>query len=414
MTHSSEDEQPIEQIVGEELEQLEQLFAEQTHPDALELFDRASLKELVAQHETPFMVLDLEEVEYQYKALQAALPGVKLFYAVKSLSHPSLIKRLKSLGSQFDLATTGEVDLVKGLGVAGDACIHTHPIKKDKEIKSALAFGCHRFVVDNPAEVLKFIPYKDQVELLVRVSFRSQDAVVDLSRKFGCALEELPGLVNLAIENELTVSGLSFHVGSQSLSPMAQVNAVTASINAMNEMTHINWKWLDIGGSFPVSYQGPVTPIEDFCAPVMEALKALPEGMEVFAEPGRFISAPSMIEVLSIMGKAKRGARIWYYLDDGVYGALSGQMYDHAKYPISPLKPVDPMGDFYPSVLAGPTCDSVDVVDEDIELPEMQVGDIMIARQMGAYTIASATEFNYYPKPKVVVVEDLIEHPDES
>ena len=403
-----------EQLVGEELEQLEQHFAEQTHPDELELFDRASLKELVAQHETPFLVLDLEEVEYQYLALQAALPGVKLFYAVKSLSHPSLIKRLKKLGSQFDLATTGEVDLVKGLGVQGEQCIHTHPIKKDKDIKAALEFGCHRFVVDNPAEVLKFIPYKDQVELLVRVSFRSQDAVVDLSRKFGCALEELPGLVNLAIENDLTVSGLSFHVGSQSLSPMAQVNAIKASIYAMNEMAHVHWKWLDIGGSFPVSYQGPVTPIDDFCAPLMDALKELPEGIEVFAEPGRFISAPAMIEVMTIMGKAKRGARIWYYLDDGVYGALSGQMYDHAKYPISPLKPVDPMGTFYPSVLAGPTCDSVDVVDEDIELPELQVGDIMVARQMGAYTIASATEFNYYPKPKVVVVEDLIDHTDEN
>lgn len=403
-----------EQLVGEELEQLEQYFAEQTHPDELELFDRASLKELVAQHETPFLVLDLQEVEYQYLALQAALPGVKLFYAVKSLSHPSLIKRLKNLGSQFDLATTGEVDLVKGLGVQGDQCIHTHPIKKNKDIQAALEFGCHRFVVDNPAEVLKFIPYKDQVELLVRVSFRSQDAVVDLSRKFGCALEELPGLVNLAIENDLIVSGLSFHVGSQSLSPMAQANAIKASIEAMNEMTHVHWKWLDIGGSFPVSYQGPVTPIEDFCAPLMDALKELPKDIEVFAEPGRFISAPSMIEVMSIMGKAKRGARIWYYLDDGVYGALSGQMYDHAKYPISPLKPVDPMGDFYPSVLAGPTCDSVDVVDEDIELPELQVGDIMIARQMGAYTIASATEFNYYPKPKVVVVEDLIDHAEDN
>ncbi|WEJ62987.1 type III PLP-dependent enzyme [Thiomicrorhabdus lithotrophica] len=404
----------VEQLVGEELEQLEQHFAEQTHPDELEQFDRASLKELVAEHETPFMVLDLEEVEYQYLALQAALPGVKLFYAVKSLSHPSLIKRLKNLGSQFDLATTGEVELVKGLGVQGEKCIHTHPIKKDKDIKAALEFGCHRFVVDNPAEVLKFIPYKDHVELLVRVSFRSQDAVVDLSRKFGCALEELPGLVNLAIENDLTVSGLSFHVGSQSLSPMAQVNAIKASVHAMNEMTHVHWKWLDIGGSFPVSYQGPVTPIEDFCAPLMDALKELPEDIEVFAEPGRFISAPAMIEVMSIMGKAKRGARIWYYLDDGVYGALSGQMFDHAKYPISPLKPVDPMGDFYPSVLAGPTCDSVDVVDEDIELPELQVGDIMVARQMGAYTIASATEFNYYPKPKVVVVEDLMDHTDDN
>lgn len=395
-------------------EELVQHFAEQTHPDELERFDRATLEELIQRHETPFLVLDLQEVEYQYRALQKALPGVELFYAVKSLSHPEVIRRLKKLGGRFDLATSGEVDLVQGMGVSGEQCIHTHPIKKEREIRHALAFGCTRFVVDNPAEVLKFVPYKDQVELMIRVSFRSQDAIVDLSRKFGCVLEELPGLVDLARQHGLTVSGLSFHVGSQSLSPTAQVNAIQASIAAMTEMAHVNWKWLDIGGSFPVSYQGPVMPIEDFCTPIVEALNDVPEGVSVFAEPGRFISAPCMIEVLSVIGKAKRGARTWYYLDDGVYGALSGQLYDHARYPLAPLKPVDPTGDFYPSVLAGPTCDSIDVVDEDIELPELAVGDILVAKQMGAYTIASATEFNYYPKPKVVVVEDLIDHTDES
>ncbi|WP_178861988.1 type III PLP-dependent enzyme [Thiomicrorhabdus cannonii] len=384
-------------------------FAEESHPDVLEQFDRASLEELVAKHETPFMVLDLEEVDYQYKSLQAALPGVKLFYALKSLSHPELIKRLKSLGCNFDLATIGEVELVESLGITGDQCIHTHPIKKDKEIKRALEFGNKRFVVDNIEEMKKFYKYAGQVELIIRVSFRSKQAVVDLSRKFGCTLEELPVLVDMAQSNGIDVVGLSFHVGSQSISPMTQVNAIRSSIAAMKVMNNVKWKFLDIGGSFPVSYQEEVTPIAEFCVPVMEALAELPEGIEVFAEPGRFISAPSMIEVVSIVGKAKRGARTWYYLDDGVYGGFSGQMFDHAKYPIAPLKPVDPMGEFYPSVLAGPTCDSIDVVAEDIELPEMEVGDILIGKQMGAYTLASATEFNYYPKPKVVVVEDIFD-----
>ena len=389
-------------------------FAEQSHPDVLELFDRESLEDLVAKHETPFMVLDLSEVEYQYKSLQAALPGVKLFYALKALSHPELIKRLKSLGSSFDLATIGEVELVESLGIKGDQCIHTHPIKKDKEIKRALEFGCNRFVVDNIEELRKFIPYAGQVELIVRVSFRSQQAVVDLSRKFGCALEELPVMVDLAQKNGIDVVGLSFHVGSQSLSPMTQVNAVRASVAAMKVMQHVNWKFLDIGGSFPVSYQEAVLPIADFCAPVMEALTELPEGIEVFAEPGRFIAAPSMIEVISVVGKAKRGAKMWYYMDDGVYGGFSGQMFDHAAYPLAPLKPFEATGEFYSSVLAGPTCDSIDVIAEDIELPEMEIGDILIGKQMGAYTIASATEFNYYPKPKVIVVEDIFDPETEA
>jgi ornithine decarboxylase len=359
-------------------------FAEESHPDVLELFDRASLEELVAKHETPFMVLDLSEVEYQYMSLQAALPGVKLFYALKALSHPALIKRLKSLGSYFDLATIGEVELVESLGISSDRCLHSHPIKKDKEIKRSLAFGCNRFVVDNIEELKKFIPYAGQVELIMRVSFRSKQAVVDLSRKFGCSLEELPVMVELAQKHGIEVVGLSFHVGSQSLSPMTQANAIRASIAAIKVMNSVNWKFLDIGGSFPVSYQEEILPIEDFCAPLMEALSELPEGIEVFAEPGRFIAAPSMIEVVSIVGKATRGAKTWYYLDD-------------------------PSGEFYSSVLAGPTCDSIDVVAEDIELPDMQIGDILIGKQMGAYTIASATEFNYYPKPLVVVVEDIFD-----
>jgi ornithine decarboxylase len=384
-------------------------FAEQSHPDVLEEFDRASLEELVEKHETPFMVLDLSEVDYQYKSLQAALPGVKIFYALKSLSHPALLKRLKNLGSYFDLATIGEIDLVESLGIKGNQCLHSHPIKKDKEIKRALEFGCNRMVVDNIEEMKKFIPYADQVEIIIRVGFRSKQAVVDLSRKFGCALEELPTLVNLAKDYGIDVVGLSFHVGSQSLSSMTQANAIRSSIVAMRLMKGVNWKFLDMGGSFPISYQEEVLSISDFCAPVMEALSELPKDIEVFAEPGRFISAPSMIEVVSIVGKAKRGAKTWYYLDDGVYGGFSGQMYDHAVYPLAPLKPFDPTGEFHSSVLAGPTCDSIDVVAEDIELPEMFVGDVLVGKKMGAYTIVSATEFNYYPKPKIVVVEDIFD-----
>ncbi len=389
-------------------------FAELSHPDVLEEFDRASLEELVAKYETPFMVLDLSEVEYQYKSLKAALPGVKLFYALKSLSHPELVKRLKMLGSFFDLATIGEIDLVESLGIRGEQCIHTHPIKKDKEIKRSLEFGCNRMVVDNIEELKKFIPYAGQVELIIRVSFRSKQAVVDLSRKFGCALEELPLMTDMAKQHGIDVVGLSFHVGSQSLSPMTQANAIRSSAAAMKTMNSVNWKFLDIGGSFPVSYQEAVLPIDDFCIPIMEALSELPEGIEVFAEPGRFISGPAMIEVVSIVGKAKRSAKTWYYLDDGVYGGFSGQMFDHANYPLAPLKPFDATGEFLPSVLAGPTCDSIDVVAEDIELPEMEIGDILIGKRMGAYTIVSATEFNNYPKPKVVVVEDIFDPDTES
>jgi ornithine decarboxylase len=145
-----------------------------------------------------------------------------------------------------------------------------------------------------------------------------------------------------------------------------------------------------------------VLPIEEFCAPIRAALAALPEGTRVIAEPGRFICGPAGTVVTTVMGRAWREGRWWYYLDDGLYGSFSGQLYDHARYPIELLGPAE--GPRFHSVLAGPTCDSIDVVAEDIELPELHAGDRLVGRQMGAYTAASATDFNFFPRARIVVV----------
>ena len=125
--------------------------------------------------------------------------------------------------------------------------------------------------------------------------------------------------------------------------------------------------------------------------------------MRVIAEPGRFISAPAAIAVSTVMGKAKRDGRWWYYLDDGLYGSYSGQLFDHAKYPVAALRQD---GEVFESVLAGPTCDSIDVIDDAIRLPELEVGDLVVGRMMGAYTWASATDFNFFKRAKVVVMNE--------
>ena len=123
--------------------------------------------------------------------------------------------------------------------------------------------------------------------------------------------------------------------------------------------------------------------------------------MRIIAEPGRYLSAPCAVAVASVMGRAQRDGRWWYYLDDGLYGSYSGQMYDHAKYPIEVL--ADP-GPTYPSVLAGPTCDSIDVIAENLMLPKLDIGDLIVGRAMGAYTWASASDFNFFPRATVVSV----------
>ena len=124
--------------------------------------------------------------------------------------------------------------------------------------------------------------------------------------------------------------------------------------------------------------------------------------MRVIAEPGRYLSAPCAVAVASVMGRAQRDGRWWYYLDDGLYGSYSGQMYDHATYPIEALVEEGPR---YPSVLAGPTCDSIDVIRENIDLPTLEQGDLVIGRVMGAYTWASASEFNFFPRATVLALD---------
>jgi len=374
-------------------------------------FDSTTLTEteiraLAARFGSPLLVVDCEQVRRQYHALKAALPGVDLHYALKPLPHAAVVATLRDEGAFFDLATTGEVELVKAQGIPADRCIHTHPIKRDSDIRDALRYGVTTFVADNPDEIKKFVRYRKRAELLLRVSFRSPDAVVDLSRKFGCEPGAVLGMIEMARRLGIRVRGLSFHVGSQATEPTKYIEAIRACTNIMAEALLAglpSLDVLDIGGGFPVAYTDAVTPIGEFCAPIREALAHLPSHVRIIAEPGRFIAAPAAIAVSSVMGKAKRDGRWWYYLDDGLYGSYSGQLFDHAKYPVAALREGV---ESFESVLAGPTCDSIDVIDDKIMLPELDVGDLVVGRMMGAYTWASATDFNFFKRAKVVVMNE--------
>ena len=148
-------------------------------------------------------------------------------------------------------------------------------------------------------------------------------------------------------------------------------------------------------------------PINYYCHPIASELQRMFPGVRLIAEPGRFISAPSMTLVSSVMGKAMRQGRMWYYMDDGLYGSYSGKLYDHGDYQFTPLSKLEGKsgGEELLSVVSGPTCDSIDVIYQDIQLSEMECGDLTVSPMMGAYTWASATEFNFFPKAKIVVID---------
>jgi ornithine decarboxylase len=366
-------------------------------------FSPEAVRRLVGRYGSPLLIIDAERIRAQYRRLTAALPGVDLHYALKPLPRAEVIEVLREEGSWFDLATNGEVDLVRRLGVPATRCIHTHPIKRDGDIRTAMGFGVTSFVVDNPDELRKFVKFRQRASLLIRVAFRSPDAVCDLSRKFGCDPESVPALLELAAQLGVEVAGLSFHVGSQAAGPEMHVRAIEVCRSLLAApAAGAALRTLDIGGGFPVDYRRPALSIEDFCAPINAALSSLRGRVRIIAEPGRYIAAPAAVAVASVMGRAQRDGRWWYYLDDGLYGSYSGQLFDHARYPLTALVPP---GETFPSVLAGPTCDSIDVVDEGLELPKLDIGDLVMGRMMGAYTWASASEFNFFPKATVLALD---------
>ncbi|MCB1741388.1 MAG: type III PLP-dependent enzyme [Gammaproteobacteria bacterium] len=365
---------------------------------------RTDIEALARRFDTPLLVLDPGRLTDAYQTLTAALPGVSLHYAVKAFPHASAIRVLDGLGASFDVASVGELDLVADAGVGAQRVIYTHPIKRPRDIERALGFGCETVVVDNTEELLKLLPFREQLDVLVRVSFRNRDARVDLSRKFGCDPEDAERLIQQSVELGIRVRGLAFNVGSQVGGANAYVQAIDWCRQLIaNAPAGVQMRTLDIGGGFPADYQGGLGSMVDFCAPIREALQRMPADVEIVAEPGRSLVAGAVTLITSVIGKSWRQGRLWYYLDDGLYGSYSGRVYDNADSRFLTLK----RGMELPSVLAGPTCDSFDLLAEDVMLPELEVGDLIISPMMGAYTSASASDFNSLRRARVVSLSVL-------
>ncbi len=360
-------------------------------------------RELISQHGSPLLVFDANVLREQFRSLQAALPKVELYYAVKAHPDANIIKVIDELGGGFDIASAGEMDLLLDHQVSGRRTIHTHPIKKDQEIRDALRFGATTFVVDNFHELKKLVNYRSRVGVLLRVSFRSASAKVDLSKKFGCSPDEVLALVEQAEQLGIHIKGLSFHVGSQVEDASKHVEAIHACRQLMSQINRQAEKplsVLDIGGGFPADYELAGFSINTFCAPIRNALAELPSDWHLIAEPGRYLIAPAVTSITSIAGKSQRNGFAWYYLDDGIYGSYSGQLFDHATYPLQVFRG----GQTAASIIAGPTCDSIDIVAENIMLPSLEIGDLVVGHQMGAYTAATKTRFNSLPDAKLVVL----------
>ena len=368
-------------------------------------------KNFLADHfETPFMVISLNKVQENYLYLKKQLPRVKVFYAMKANSTPEVLLQLANLGSNFDVASPGEMRALNALGISGSRMVYANPVKTLSGIKLAHDLGVDKFTFDDESEIHKLASYAPGAKVLVRVRVENKDAVVNLNEKFGAAPMQALQLLQLAKDNGLIPAGICFHVGSQSLSADAYITALEMCRELFDkaEIQGMHLTALDIGGGLPVPNEKvEAVDVDSMTDILREKLDELFPDTEIWSEPGRFMCGTAVNLVTSVIGTKMRNGQPWYVLDDGLYGSFNGLMFDHWNFKMK--MPADKAQEkVVPSTFVGPSCDSIDVVARDLPAPKLEIGDRIMVPNIGAYSTSAATSFNGFPPADTIVYEDNI------
>ena len=358
------------------------------------------ISRFLAEHspETPCLVIDLDVIAEAYEALRWYLPLARIYYAVKANPAAEIVSMLEGKGASFDVASRGEIELCLANGVAPDRLSFGNTIKKEKDIAFAYQSGLRMFAFDSAHELDKLARAAPGARVFCRILVTCDGADWPLSRKFGCAPEMAVDLLRKARELGLDPYGVSFHVGSQQTDLGQWDGAVGAAARMFSLLAEadINLQMINLGGGFPAHYRGEVPEIDRYAQAVMAAITRyfgndLPE---IIIEPGRSLVGDAGViqsEVVLIAEKGGGDARRWVYLDVGKFNGLAETMDESIKYRI--LTP-GRGGSFGPVVLAGPTCDSADILYEQTEyrLPlGLEVGDKIEILSTGAYTASYAS-----------------------
>lgn len=368
-------------------------------------FDEA--ESLASQFGSPLLVASRSALMRNYEALRSSLPGVEFFYAAKANPVEAILRPLCEVGSSVDVCSYGEMQAALKAGFTPEMMIHTHPCKTEQNLTSCYAAGLRWFTFDNENEIPKLAQHAADANLLLRLAVSSSSSLINLSAKFGAFEPDAVPLMLAAREAGLSVRGMSFHVGSQCRAPEDFHTALLQARRIWDraEAAGIDLEVLDIGGGLPAPYRDSVLSLDVYCRSLAGALDETfgDLAVRIIAEPGRGLVADTMSLITRVIGKSVRGGTTWYIIDDGLYGSFSGQMFDHVEYPIIARNNDD--RPLLPCVVAGPTCDSSDVVARDQMLPDLDIGELLLVPTMGAYTCASASNFNGLDMARIVGVE---------
>ena len=362
--------------------------------------------------EGPCLVVDTEVVRDNYLAFAKAMPDSRVFYAIKANPAPEILKLLVSLGSAFDCASVPEIDMALCAGASPDRVSYGNTIKKERDIAAAFERGIRLFAVDAQEEVEKIARAAPGARVFCRILCAGDGAEWPLSRKFGCEPAFAIDVLEHAHRLGLDAYGISFHVGSQQPNPEAWDGALKATAEVFRTLSDrgIQLRMVNLGGGFPAKYLKKIPLVKTYGRAISTALRRhfgnkIPE---TIIEPGRGLVGDAGVikaEVVLIAKKAANEETRWVYLDIGKFGGLAETMDEAIRYPIRTAHDRGPKA---PCVIAGPTCDSVDVLYEKTpyDLPvSLSIGDEVLIEGTGAYTTTYASvAFNGFEPLKSYVI----------
>ncbi len=359
---------------------------------------------------TPTLVLDFDIISETYNRFETLYNGGLVYYALKANANPTICRMVIERGGGLEIASMAELELALRVGAAGHQIICSNPIKNPAFLRRMQAEDVYAVVIDSTFEVEKIAKHAPGMRVYIRLAVDNTGSVLPLAGKFGVSGEQALELADMAKAHGLEVIGLSFHVGSQCLNPMNWLNAIRSSgeVWRQAQANGHDFYFLDIGGGFPAgNYHDPSIPtLEEIAVLVNQAIADYipyhPDLMMVM-EPGRGLVGESGRLLAMVEGKAQRGDATWLYLDVGVFNGL---METYEGFP-PVLRVLAPDAHLRPKAvytLAGPSCDSCDVVARDIELPEIHIGDRLLFLDSGAYVSEYGAAFNGFPVPQVVML----------